>query len=172
VDEAAPEPMIAALRKAMEQMGSTVPVTGLAFMDERIADTLSVERSVTSALSAFSLLAVLLAAVGLYGVVAQWVAQRTAELGLRLALGATRRQLLSMILRHALLLTGAGAAWGLLLAAAATRIITTQVSDAGPFNPTVFAAAALLLAVVALAASCVPALRAASVDPLTALRSN
>jgi putative ABC transport system permease protein len=169
---AEPGPIVSALRRGMRQMGADAPLTGVALMDERIADTLAVERSVTSGLVAFALFAVALAAVGLYGVIAHSVALRTRELGVRLALGATRRQLLRMVLWRALVLTASGVAWGLLLASIAARGTETLLHQVDPLDPRVFAAVFLLLVLVALAASYLPARRAASVDPLKALRSS
>ena len=170
--ETMPEPVIASMRRALPRLHAEMPLTRLVLMDELIADTLVAERAVTSALVGFALLAVVLSAVGLYGVVAQSVALRTRELGLRLALGATHQQLLRMVLRRALVLTGAGAAWGMLLAFATTRGLETLLYGVDPLDLRIFAAVPLLLVIVALLASYFPARRAASIDPVAALRAS
>lgn len=118
----------------------------------------------------FGLLALGLAAIGLYGVMAYAVASRTHEIGVRVALGAERRSIVSLVLKRCLILTAAGTLVGLVIAGAATHMLTALLSGVSPVDPTTFAVVALLLALVALAAGYFPARRATGVDPMVALR--
>jgi len=111
-----------------------------------------------------------LAVIGLYGVMAYAVAQRTQEIGLRMALGAQRRDVLRLILRHGLRLTLLGVALGLGGALALTRVLRNHLYEVGPTDPITFASVALVLAMVALLACLIPARRATRVDPMEALR--
>ena len=113
----------------------------------------------------------MLAAVGLYGVIAYGVEQRTRELGIRVALGARRTAVVWLVIAGGVRLAGAGLAIGIAAALALTRLMTTLLFDVGERDPLTFAAAGLLLAVVSLAASVVPAVRATRVDPVVALRT-
>lgn len=112
----------------------------------------------------------LLAALGLYGVVAYSVAQRTREFGIRGALGADRGRLVRQVLGEGMALSGAGAAIGMVLAVAATRVLASFLFGVSPIDPAAFAAVLLLLAVITLGASYLPARRATRVDPMEALR--
>jgi predicted permease len=123
-------------------------------------------------LGAFGLLALALAAIGLYGVIAYSVSRRTREIGLRMALGASAPRVLRQVLGQGFLLVGAGVAAGGLLALGATRILASALYGVGAADPVAYLLAAGLLAAVAAAANLVPAIRAARVDPLTALRQN
>jgi putative ABC transport system permease protein len=114
--------------------------------------------------------ALLLAAMGIYGVISYLVAQRTREMGVRLALGAQRRDLLKLVLGQGLTLTMIGVAAGLALALALTRFLSSMLFGVSAADPITFTAIALILAVVALMASFLPARRAMKVDPITALR--
>ena len=115
-------------------------------------------------------LALLLAGIGIYGVVSYGAAQRTREIGVRMALGAKEKDVLKLMLWDGLIVIGAGLAIGLLLAAAATRVIAAFLYGVGATDPLTFVAVPLLLGVVALVASYIPARRAVKVDPLVALR--
>jgi putative ABC transport system permease protein len=116
-------------------------------------------------------LAMVLAAVGIYGVISYSVAQRTREIGIRMALGAARREVLTLILRQALPLIGAGLAIGFTASLVLTRWLGTLLFEVAPADPATSVAVAVLLASVALAATAIPARRAASLDPMAALRS-
>jgi putative ABC transport system permease protein len=115
-------------------------------------------------------LALLLAGIGIYGVVSYGAAQRTREIGVRMALGAKESDVLGLVLWDGLIVIGAGLAIGLLLAAAATRVIASFLYGVGATDPLTFVAVPLLLGAVALVASYIPARRAVKVDPLVALR--
>jgi putative ABC transport system permease protein len=115
-------------------------------------------------------LAVSLAAIGLYGVVAYEVTQRTSEIGLRMALGAQRSDVLKLLLKHGMSLTLLGVTIGLLVAAALTRVIKSQLYEVSATDPTAYAGMSLLLVIVALFACWLPARRATKVDPMEALR--
>jgi ABC-type antimicrobial peptide transport system permease subunit len=123
-------------------------------------------------LSAFAVLALALSAIGLYAVIAYSVSQRTREIGVRLALGAARENVIAMIVRQGLRLSSAGILIGLVLAIATTRALRGVLFGVRPGDPLTLAAVALLLAIVALAAVYEPARRAASIDPIEALRAD
>ena len=112
----------------------------------------------------------LLAVIGIYGALAYLVVQRTSDIGVRMALGAQRYQVLALILRTGLMLTASGLTLGLIGAAAATRVLRGILFGITPFDPLTFAAVALLFGLVAMLASYVPARRATRIDPLVALR--
>jgi len=118
----------------------------------------------------FAGIALLLAAIGVYGVVAYAVAQRTHEIGVRVALGAEKGDVLRLVVGRGLGLTAAGVALGVLGAVGFTRVLRSQLYGVGPFDPLSFALTALLLLAVALLASYLPARRATRVDPMVALR--
>jgi putative ABC transport system permease protein len=163
--------VVAAIREFLTEMDADVPLTRVALMDELLADTLIVERLVTVLLGAFALLALVLAAVGLYGVVAHSVARQTREIGLRVALGATPPQVFGGVLWKGLLLALGGAAWGMLAAAAAARALSSVMYGIEPADPVIFTFVPLMLCAVALLASYVPARRATCVDPAESLRA-
>jgi putative ABC transport system permease protein len=121
-------------------------------------------------IGSFAALALLLAAIGVYGVISYQVAARTRELGIRMALGARRGDVLVMVLRNGIALAGAGVAVGTVGGLAATRALNSLLLGVGASDPATFALSALFLACVALVASFVPAHRASRVDPMVALR--
>jgi predicted permease len=140
--------------------------TQASLMDE----SLSGERALAALTSGFGLVAVLLAGIGLFGVTAYSVAQRTKEIGIRMALGARRTNILGLVLREAMVLVVVGLSVGATGAIIAARIIATQLFGVAPTDPITIGAALLLMTVVAGAASLLPARRAAKVDPMVALR--
>jgi putative ABC transport system permease protein len=160
----------AAIRRAIWRVDKDQPVGALRTVDDEIANSLARQRFSVTLLTAFGGVAVLLAAVGLYGVLAFVVSQRRREIGVRIALGATAGDVVRVVLREGVRLVGAGMAVGVALSIAVTRVMSSLLFGTSPTDAVSFAAAAALLAAIALTASIVPALRASRVDPLTALR--
>jgi predicted permease len=166
-----PEAAVApAVRQAVGKLDATLPIYNLKTMQTQISESLFVERMVSALSAAFGLLATMLAAVGLYGVMSYSVSRRTREIGIRLALGAPRQRVLGMVLRE----VGQLGLWGLCLglpaALALARLLRTQLFGLAPHDPLTIVSATLLLACVTLAAGLVPARRAMRVDPILALR--
>jgi ABC-type antimicrobial peptide transport system permease subunit len=129
------------------------------------------ENMIATLTTLFGVLGLILAAVGLYGVMAYMVEQRTGEIGVRMALGADRRHVVQMVLRNGFSQIGIGLALGIPAAIGAGKLMTRQLFGVKPWDPTMLASATLLLALAALLASLIPARRAASVEPMVALRS-
>jgi putative ABC transport system permease protein len=159
-----------AIRAAVWRVDKEQPVGPVLTMDEQLSNSLARRRYSVTLLSAFGTTAVLLAAVGLYGVLAFVVSQRRREIGVRIALGATARDVVADVLGQGLRLAALGMAVGLVLALTVTRLMSSLLFGIGATDVATFAGAALLLTVIAIAASLVPALRASRVDPLVALR--
>ncbi len=147
-----------------------MPVTSVLTMDVVLSNSLAQPRVTTALLGLFAALALVLAAVGLFGVVSYTATQRTHEVGIRMALGAQRGDVLRMILRQGLGLSIAGVILGLICALAVTRLLTHLVPSVQPGDPLTLTAVSALLLGVALLASFLPAWRATQVDPLVALR--
>lgn len=139
-------------------------------MDGLVSDTLQTDRFIEQLSSAFGLLAILLASVGLYGVMAYTVAQRTREIGIRMALGAAPAGVLWQVLRESLVLAAMGIIIGVPVALGGTRLVRTMIFGLGLADPIVIVVAAGLLAAVAALAGFLPAHRASRVDPMVALR--
>jgi putative ABC transport system permease protein len=167
---ASPEALEEPLRREIEAVDSTLPVFSVRTLDSVVADSLAERRFTMQMLGFFAATALLLAAIGIYGVMAYFVEQRGREIGIRIALGAQPWDVLRLVLGRGLLLTGVGVAIGIVGAAALTRSLATLVFNIAPLDPLTFAAGAALLAAVALAGSYVPARRAMRVDPVVALR--
>jgi predicted permease len=166
-----PPPNLAAeLRRAIAEVEPNLPVFSVLTMSEQLERSLARERAVARLTGFFSVLALLLAAVGLYGVMSYDVARRTGEIGLRMALGAPRRRVLGLVMRQTAWLIAAGVAAGLAAALAATRLAASQLFGLGAHDPGTLLAATLALVAVALAAGFLPARRAAETDPMEALR--
>jgi len=160
-----------ALTRAIQETDPQVPIGRVRTMNEVLAASLSPQRFVMTLLGIFAGLAVVLAAVGVYGLMSFLVAQRTREIGIRMAIGARAGDVLRLIVMRAVLLTGTGVALGLLGALLLTRLLESLLFGVKPTDPLTFAGVAAVLGIVAIAASVVPARRAARVDPLIALRS-
>jgi len=164
----------AALTRAMDEQIRAVDKDTLVFNPALMTEILShslAQRGFTMALlSAFGALALLLAAVGIYGVMSYMVAQRTGEIGIRMALGAQRRDVLELVSRDGMLRAGLGLLAGLLVSLALTRVLTSQLFIVSALDPTTFGGVLLLLAGVAFGACYIPAQRATRVDPMVALR--
>ena len=164
-------PITSAIRRLVREMDRTATLTRVAPMNDLVAQVLVQERLMTTLVGGFSLLALVLAAVGLSGVIAQSVTRRTQEIGIRVALGATRGQVLGLVLGQGLALTGVGVALGLGLASIATRSLQAVLYDVSATDARIFLAAPIVVGLVALVASYLPARRAASIDPIAALRA-
>jgi predicted permease len=158
------------LRERMRQFDPHVPVVGLQAMNEQIGFSLRTERLVASLSAVFGGLATLLAAIGLYGVTAYAVLRRTREIGIRMALGALRSNVVVMVMREVFLLIGAGLAAGIALALALADLIRSQIYGLSARDPLTFVGSAIVLTVAAGLAGFIPALRASSLDATTALR--
>jgi ABC-type antimicrobial peptide transport system permease subunit len=141
-------------------------------MEQLVAASAAERRFVLILFEAFALAALLLAAAGIYGVLAGSVAERTREIGVRSALGASRREILALVLRQGMRLTGIGAAIGVAGALAATRGIVTLLFGVSPLDPVTYLSVLALLGAVAMMACAVPAWRAARVDAATTLRAD
>jgi putative ABC transport system permease protein len=159
-----------AIRNIVRQVEPMAAVDNMATMDQIVSNSLSRPRLYAVLLGMFAGIAVTLAAIGIYGVMAYSVAQRTREIGIRMALGAQRAQVVRLVLRQGIALTAIGTVIGLCTAAAVTRYLQTMLFGLTPLDPSTFAAVALLFSAVAIVASYVPARYATRVDPLIALR--
>jgi predicted permease len=165
-----PTDVIAAVRQAAREIDSNLPLLNVKTLAKQVDETLVQERLIGAVSSFFGLLALLLAAIGIYGVMAYAVSQRTHEIGVRLALGAQRGAVLRMVLKQGMKLVLIGAGLGLAASLAVTRVIAGQLFDVSPTDPVTFIGAPMLLLIVALAACFAPARRATRVDPLVALK--
>jgi predicted permease len=165
-----PETIIPAVRRAVHAADPQLPLVNVRTQQEQIDADLQDERLFVTLTSVFGVLALVLASVGIYGVMAYSVARRTNEIGIRLALGAIPLQVLAMVLREASWLSAAGVATGVGAALLLSRLAKSMLFGIAPNDPATLGGAALLLATVALAASWIPARRAASVQPIDALR--
>jgi putative ABC transport system permease protein len=159
-----------AVRRAAQSVNPDAPVFRVRTMREVIAGSMAQERFNTILMTLFAVVAMLLGAVGLYGVMAYSVTQRTREIGIRVALGARRADVLRLVIRQGLRLVALGLALGLMAALALTRLMKKLLFDVSATDPMTFAGVASLLALVALLACWIPARRAANVDPMVALR--
>jgi predicted permease len=165
-----PQALVPSIRSAVAAIDKDLPIGRLWTMDELMAASVAAPRFRTALVSVFAVVGLLLAAIGIYGVMAYAVAERTHELGVRVALGATSLDVMRLVLVEALALAAAGLAIGLLAAFAATRLITTLLFGVAPTDPATFGSIAAVLVGTALVASYVPARRATRVDPMAALR--
>jgi putative ABC transport system permease protein len=168
--EIAPANMVPTLTTEVQSLDSALPLLHIKTLDEYVSDSIVGTRFEAVLLGTFGILAFLLTAVGLYGVISYTVAQRTRDIGIRLALGADRNAILGMVVKNGTLLAGAGTLIGLATAFLLTRLIASLLYGVGPTDPLTFLCVPIALIAVAMLASYVPARRAAKVDPMVALR--
>ena len=165
-----PEQLLSTIPTVMRRIDASLPVEELRTMPQQLRDNVFMDRLISILSAAFAVLATLLAGVGLYGVLAYSVAQRTREIGVRMALGADRSRVQAMVLRQVGLMVAVGATIGVLGAVGLGRAARSLLFGLEGHDPIVFTLAVLLLALVALSAGFVPALRASQTDPMHALR--
>ena len=156
---------------AVRQLDPEAPLYNIASLDRILAHEVTLPRIYSVLVAVFASLAIALAAVGIYGVMAYAVVQRTREIGIRMALGARQSQVLQLVLRRTIVHAAAGIIIGLVAASMLTRYLQTLLFGVTPFDPLTFAGAAVVFAVVALVAAAIPARQASAVDPLIALRT-
>ncbi|MGO8787753.1 MAG: ABC transporter permease [Terriglobia bacterium] len=164
------EKATAAVRGIVHNLDADIPVLGLRTMRKVVADSLSEPALMASFLASFAVFALLLAAIGIFGITSYSVTQRMHEVGIRIALGASRGNVFGLILRRGALMASAGVALGIPAALSLSRVIGSMLFGTGPRDLAVFAGMPVLLVLVALAASYIPARRATKVDPMVALR--
>jgi putative ABC transport system permease protein len=165
-----PGAIVSAVRQAIKDVNRNLPIAEAAMFSEQVDRSLVQQKLIARLSSIFSLLALLLAAIGLYGVISYSVTQRTREIGIRMALGAERRNVLRLVLGQGAKLTLIGVLAGLGASWAMTRWIESLLFGVSPTDRATFVMVAMLLIVVALLACYIPARRAAKVDPMVALR--
>jgi ABC-type lipoprotein release transport system permease subunit len=166
-----PTALTTAVRAAVAALDPDVPLTDVQTMEEALGAWAAERRLTMLLVAGFALVAIELGAVGIYGVMAHMVAQRTREIGIRIAVGAVPREILALVLRQSALLAGLGIVAGLLGGLVATRLLAGLLFGIAPTDAVTFAATAVLLAAVAALASLFPALRATRIDPIDALRA-
>ena len=166
-----PQSLVPLVRALIRELNPQLPVYDIRTMQDRVALATVQPRLTTWVLAIFAVVALLLAAVGVYGVIAYDVTQRTREIGVRMALGARPRMVLGLVFRRGLLLTLVGLAGGLVVALGATRLLRSLLYGVEPADPATYAAITLVLAVSAVAATWFPARRATRVDPMEAIRT-
>jgi putative ABC transport system permease protein len=165
-----PNTMISAARAALSSVDSTIPLAHVSTLDDVVFQSVRDQRASVLLLGSLGGLALLLTAIGIYGVLAYTVAQQTREIGVRMALGASPGNVLRLVLRRGLLLVTAGAAIGLAASLALTRLMASLLFGVKPTDPATFAAVVFVLFSVAVIACWIPAWRATRVDPMVALR--
>jgi predicted permease len=166
-----PRAVAGSIKQAIERLGPRRPVIDVQPLDDYVADASADTRFALFVLAVFAVTAVLLTGIGVYGVVAYATARRTREIAVRRALGADARGIVALVVREGAVWTAAGITAGIAGALGLSRYLSTLLFNVGTRDPLTFAAVALLLAVVALAATALPAIRAVRVDPMLALRS-
>jgi putative ABC transport system permease protein len=166
-----PTALVPSLRRALAELDPDIPLAGVSTMDDVLSESVSFTRTVMAALVAFAAVAVFLAVVGLYGVLAYFVSRRTHEIGVRVALGAGVREVLGLVLTRGLIMVGLGLALGIAGALLGGRLVADLLFQVQASDPPTLVAVALLFTLVAAAACLVPAWRAWRVDPVEAFRA-
>ena len=170
--EGDPLGMAPAVRDRIRQVDPDVPASSLRTMEDRVSASLALPRLQAIVLGTFAGLALVLAGVGIYGVMSFTTRQRTREIGIRMAIGASSRAILSLLLGKGFVMVAAGVAAGLLGALALTRALRTLLFEVSPSDPVVFIAVTAALATIAMLAAWVPARRATRLEPVAALRED
>jgi ABC-type antimicrobial peptide transport system permease subunit len=166
-----PTTVVASILEAVRQLDPTLPVQQVRPLRDWFADSVAPTRFTTTLAAVFAVSALLLTSVGIYGVLAYTVASRTREIGVRLAMGATRGNVMGLVLREGMTWAGSGILLGLIGAFAAASVIATLLFDVPAHDPVTFATVGALVAIVALLACSIPAARAVRVDPTMAMRT-
>ena len=166
-----PESLVAAVRQEVHAIDPNLPVSGVGTLEKIIAESISQPRFYMMLLAIFASVALLLAAIGIFGVLSYAVSQRTREIGIRMALGAPGRTVVGLIVRQAMILVASGVAAGTIAALLVSKTITGMLFSVAPTDPVTFGSVAAVLVAVALFASYLPARRATRVDPIVALRA-
>jgi len=168
---ASPQMLVPVIRDRIQRLNASVPLTDFQMLDQRLADSLSEPRFYTLMAVTCAVMALLFVMFGLYGLISYSVGRRTAELGIRLAIGAQRSAIVRMVLGQGLRLAAIGVALGLAFAMAGTRTLSTLLFGVQPTDVPTFSVAAAVVILVTLAACYAPARRAARVNPLATLRN-
>jgi predicted permease len=166
-----PQLLADALRNEVHRMNPSLAVADIQLMDKITRSSVSTPRFAFALVGMFAGLAILLAAIGTYGVISYSVSQRTAEFGVRMALGAPRSALMNLVLTHAIKMAGLGTVLGVAAALALARLLKSLIYNVSPADPATFASVAAMVIVVALLAGYLPARRATATDPMNALRA-
>jgi ABC-type antimicrobial peptide transport system permease subunit len=166
-----PRLLVPVVREAIRAIDPDVPLSNVQTMEAKVAASLGRPRLLLTLLGSFSALGVLLAAIGVYGVVAYSVAQRRKELGIMVALGAERGRIVRSVLRESLVHAAAGLAAGIPSALATSRLMSSMVWGVTPYDPITYASIAVATLLLVVAAAALPALRAAAIDPVGALKA-
>ena len=167
-----PDAYARSVRQEVVAIDPLQPVYQIAPLDTVVSQSVAARRFTTALIDLFAVVALALCAVGVYGTIGCWVAERSRDIGVRMALGATRGGIRAMVVGRVLALTAAGAAIGLALSAVTTRLLTTLLYEVTPFDAATFAGVTAVVAATAAAAAYVPARRASSLDPLTVIRAD
>jgi ABC-type antimicrobial peptide transport system permease subunit len=165
-----PTALVKQVRAIVAEADNNLPLFDVRTQTQQIEQTLFQQRLISRLTSFFAVLALVLACIGLYGLLSYEVARRTRELGIRMALGAQRRDLMRLVVRHGLTLAFAGAIIGIGASMALTRLMASMLYGVRPGDPVTFVGVSALLVLVAFAACSIPARRAMRIDPMVALR--
>jgi putative ABC transport system permease protein len=165
-----PSRLAASVREAIRHIDPEQPVFNVRTLEDMVTGSVAAQRFNALLIALFAYVAVLLMVVGIYGLIAGWVTESTRDIGVRLALGATPGEILSLVVGRGLRLAAFGAAGGLVLAFFGSRLLAGLLFGVEPWDPVVFGGATLLVTIAAAAASYLPARRAVSIDPAVALR--
>jgi ABC-type antimicrobial peptide transport system permease subunit len=167
-----PQAIVADARRMLKELDPQIAMAQVKTLDAIVAESVAQPHFYMILLTAFAVVAIALCAIGIYGVVAYLVGQRSRELGIRIALGATPSRVVQLVVREGVAMVAAGVGVGLIGALVITRLMGALLFNVRPTDPLTYVAVTLLLSAVGLIASSVPALRAANVDPAHALRSD